>query len=69
MTDPNAVVEYVDAATGAVVGTDEFHDPGLSRGVLVYGCGRALRYIPRDAHTRARDPNETPSTARSPHET
>lgn len=56
---PNAVVEYVDAATGAVLAEDRFYDPGLdehsqaSRELKAraqwqgpyraYGCGKALQ--------------------------
>jgi hypothetical protein len=54
----NAIVDYIDADTGAILATDHFYDPGLDqnspywreliaagrrfRPELCYGCGRPL---------------------------
>lgn len=40
----NAEVDYVDAATGAVLYTLPFHDPSWPQ--MSYGCGRPLA-VPR----------------------
>ncbi len=42
---PNAVVDYVDAADGRVLASLLFHDPFLAEdGELGYDCGSQLTY-------------------------